>query len=248
MLAARARFDFIGHARGKLISRYRVSFQNWFRVNRRRSTLRLGLLSLGVLLFSWLLAIGLKLQAAALGSVDAFVVLGGSIQREIYVAQLLEQHPQTRVLISQGSEDPCILLIFRTEKVPIQQVWLEKCADSTFDNFYFNIPILRRWKVRKIMLITSSSHLPRAKWMAQILLGAHGIWVEPMIIHEQGVPGNSESALKTGVDVTRSLIWAVVSQVVQPGCSKVIPLSAVNLEAWRKSGFKCEHQAKLKLY
>ncbi len=233
--------------RGRLISRKWVSFNSWFRVKRRLRWLRLGLLSLGVLLCGWLLMITLKLHGAASAPVDALFVLGGSIQREIYVANLAKQYPETPVLISQGSPDPCILLIFQREKAPIRQVFLERCADSTFDNFYFNIPILHQWGVRKVKLITSPTHLPRARWMAQILLGAHGIWVDTELVKEQGIPGNRESVLKTGLDVTRSLGWAVLSQVFQPRCSQVIPLSAVDLKAWRNSGFKCEHQAGLKV-
>lgn len=196
-----------------------------------------------ILLCTLLLANTLRLQAAASGSIDAFFVLGGSVRREIYVAELAKQHPETRILISHGSPDPCILLIFQRENAPIRQVWLEHCADSTFDNFYFNIPILRLWGVRKVKLITSPTHLPRAKWMAQILLGAHGIWVEPEIVEEKGIPGNKESVIKTGLDITRSLVWAVLSQVVQPKCSQVNELSSVNLAVWQKSGFKCERQA-----
>ena len=205
------------------------------------------LLILGILLGSWLLINTLRLQAVASEPVDVFFVLGGGIDREIYVAQLAKQHPEVRVLISQGSEDPCILLIFQREQAPIRQVWLEKCADSTFDNFYFNIPILKQWGVRKIKLITSTSHLPRAQWMAQILLGAHGIWVETDIASHKGTPGNRESVLKAGLDITRSLVWAVLSQVVQPRCLKLVPLYAVDLEAWRNSGFRCERQQELKL-
>src|SRR5919199_6694205 len=190
--------------RGRLIPRIWVSFKNRFRAKGRR-LLGTGLLILGILLCGWLLINSLKLQAAASEHVDAFFVLGGGIHREIYVAQLAKQHPEIRVLISQGSEDPCILLIFQREEAPIRQVWLEKCAYSTFDNFYFNIHLLHQWGVRKVKLITSTTHMRRSKLMAQILLGAHGIWVEPDIVEEQGIPGNRESVFKTGLDVTRSL-------------------------------------------
>lgn len=225
----------------------RVKLQHQVRAKWRK-LLSLGLLMVGILLSSWLLVIGLNLQTAASKPVDAFFVLGGSIYREIYVAQLAKQYPETQILISQGSTDPCILLIFQREQAPIRQVWLEKCADSTFDNFYFNIPILEQWNVRKVKLITSPSHLPRAKWMAQILFGAHGIWVETDIVEEVGKPGNRESALKTGLDLIRSLAGALVSQVIQPKCVKVVPLAAVDLEAWRISGFRCQDKQKLNLY
>ncbi|MBD0265392.1 MAG: YdcF family protein, partial [Tolypothrix sp. Co-bin9] len=127
---------------------------------------------------TWLIFTTITLVFASSQPVDAFFVLGGSIRRETYVAQQAKQYPQTPILISHGSPDPCIWLIFQAELARLQNVWLENCANSTFENFYYGIPILRRWGVHKVMLITSQSHLPRAKWMAQILLGAHGIWVE----------------------------------------------------------------------
>lgn len=224
--------------KGRSIRRILTNFNRW---------LRFGLRGLAFLLCGWLLFITLKLYSAATGPTDAFFVLGGSIRREMYVAQLAKQHPEIRILISQGSEDPCILLVFQREAAPISQVWLEKCADSTFDNFYFNIPLLNQWGIRKVKLITSITHVPRAQWMAQIMLGAHGIWVEPDIIDEQGT-GNREAFYKTGLDLVRSIGWVAVSYFVQPQCTKSLALTEVDLEAWRNSDFKCERQDELKLY
>ncbi|WP_293019080.1 MULTISPECIES: hypothetical protein [unclassified Moorena] len=107
---------------------------------------------------------------------------------------------------------------------------------------YVTIPIFRRWGVRRVKLITSCTHLPRAQWMAQILLGAHGIWVDTDLVPEKGIPGNSESPLKTGIDIARSLVWALLSQVIQPRCSDLIQLTDVDMKAWGESGFKCERQ------
>jgi uncharacterized SAM-binding protein YcdF (DUF218 family) len=182
------------------------------------------------------------LQFAASRPVDAFLVLGGSIQREIHIAGLVAQQPDIPVLISQGSPDPCIWLIFQRAKASPQKVWLENCADSTFGNFYFGLPILQDWGVHKIKLTTSATHLPRALWLAQIILGAHGIWVEPEIVLESGIPANQEFELKTAVDVTRSLVWALVSQVYRPHCSTVKRLSSVDMAIWQPRGFHCEHQ------
>jgi uncharacterized SAM-binding protein YcdF (DUF218 family) len=204
-------------------------------------------IGLSVIIGVWLVSITIILVSVSSKPVDAFFVLGGSIQREIYIAKLTKQSPPTPILISQGSPDPCIWLIFEREAASMRNVWLEKCARSTFDNFYYAIPILRHWHVNKVMLVTSPTHLPRAKWLAQILLGAHGIWVETETVQEQGIPGNRESWPKTGLDVTRSLVWAGLSQIVQPQCSQVIKLTDVNMEAWQRRGFKCERQGNLKL-
>jgi uncharacterized SAM-binding protein YcdF (DUF218 family) len=219
--------------------RQNVANQFWDR------PIRVGICGAGFLFGLWLLINTIALRSAALGPVDAFFVLGGSIRRENYVTELAKQHPETPILISQGSQDPCIWLIFQRAQAPIRQVWLEKCAESTFGNFYFNIPLLRQWHVHKVKLITSATHLPRAKWMAQIMLGSHGIWVEPEIVPEKGVPGNQESWLKTSLDLGRSLLWAMVSQVYSPSCAKVIPLSEVDIQKWRQEGFKCEYQGKV---
>ena len=42
--------------------------------------------------------------------------------------------------------------------------------------------------------------------MAQIMLGAHGIWSETNIVPEEGKPGNRESVLKSSLDIGRSLV------------------------------------------
>ena len=172
-------------------------------------------------------------------------VLGGSIVREIYVAKESKKYPDIPILISRGSPEPCVWLIFQQENTELQNTWLENCANSNWENFYYSIPILRRWKVHKVKLITSPTHLPRAKWMAEILLGANGIWVEPDIVQEQGIPANRESWAKTGLDVTRSFLWAGLSQIIQPQCSKVTRLAEVDMQAWQGKGFKCEYQGDL---
>jgi uncharacterized SAM-binding protein YcdF (DUF218 family) len=197
-----------------------------------------------LLLSFWLVFNTITLIYASSKVIDANFVLGGSIQREIYAADLARKNPEIPTLISQGSQDPCIFLIFQKKRVNVEKIWLEKCADSTFGNFFYSLPILNKWKVRKVRLITSSSHLPRAKWMAQIILGANGIWVELDIAKEKGVPGNRESWIKTGMDVTRSIFWSGLSHFIQPHCSNVIQLVDVDIKAWQQKGFNCERQGR----
>ncbi len=211
---------------------------------RRWRFFRLAILAcLTCLVTGWLIFNSSRLQAAASKPVDALFILGGSITREIHAAQLATQTPLPRILISKGSQEPCIWLIFQRLNAPMEGVWSERCADSTFGNFYFGLPILRQWGVQRVKVVTSPTHLPRAKLMAQIIFGAHGIWVDMEIVKEESIPGNRESKLKTGLDVTRSIFWAVLSQVFQPQCSEVTPLLDVDLEAWQKKGFKCQRKA-----
>lgn len=193
----------------------------------------------------WLLLDRPALQAAKNRPVDSILVLGGSIRREIYVAELAKESPQIPILISSGSLAPCIWLIFQQAQAPIQSVWLQNCASSTFKNYYFALPLLKQWQVKHLKIITSRTHLPRAQWLAQIILGSHDIWVEMELVTEQGVPGNTESWLKTTLDVTRGLIWARVSQYYSPQCSALKNLPDVDFSKWQKQGFKCEYQGHL---
>ncbi|MBF2065652.1 MAG: YdcF family protein [Calothrix sp. C42_A2020_038] len=197
------------------------------------------------LLCIWLVLNTITLINASSKPVSATFVLGGSIQREVYAAELASKNAKIPTLISQGSQEPCILSIFQRKQVILDNIWLEKCANSTFENFFYSLPILERWEVRKLRLITSQSHLPRAKWMAQIILGAHGIWVELDVVQEQGVPGNKESFFKTALDIIRSFAWAGLSHFTHPQCANVIKLTDVNLDAWRQIGYKCERETKI---
>jgi uncharacterized SAM-binding protein YcdF (DUF218 family) len=201
---------------------------------------------LGAILASLLLNSAVRLPLNASKPVDAILVLGGSIRREIYAAQLTKEYPDVPILISHGSDDPCIVSLFQQRGARLERVWLEKCSESTFDNFFFSTPILRRWKVHKVKLITSGTHVQRAKWMGRILLGAQGMAVELGSVKEKGIPGNRESDLKTTLDIARSLIWAPFSQFIHPPCFEVTELVNVDLEAWQEKGYACERQGKVK--
>ncbi len=185
-----------------------------------------------------------NLRSARTAPTDAYVVLGGSIRREIHMAQVASTlSPAPPILISAGSSDPCIRLLFEQAGASLDQIWLENCAESTFGNFVFSVPVVERWGARHVTLVTSGSHSRRALTLARILFGARGIWVEPLLVEETGIPGNRETLAKTTLDISRSLLWAVVAQVHKPTCNRLVPLAEVDLAQWRQRGFKCEHQA-----
>jgi hypothetical protein len=206
--------------------------------SRCRQVKRLSQIGLAVLL-GWGLAIALTLGLNALHPLDTVLVLGGSIQREVHAARLAKQFPELPILISGGSHPICVQSVFEPVAAPTQQVWLEGCANSTFDNFRFSLRTLRQWRGHKVKLLTSQTHLPRAQWLAQIMLGSHGLWVETEVVAERGVPGNRESFGKTMLDVVRALGWAIASQLHAPSCPKLVHLSSVD-RARSSSGLKCE--------
>lgn len=215
---------------------------------------------LSILLLMVAIAIGMRvgisaiaLARAADAPVDTVLVVGGSVRRELHALERVRQHPEWRVLISRGSGLPCLRGLFERAQVPVERVWVEQCARSTFGNFFYSVPILKRWGSRRVRLIDSGNHVARALWMARIALGAEGIWVESDPAQEIGVPGNRESWVKTALDVTRTAAWAVVSPLLalwdQPQCVSVVPLASVDLDAACDRGaLRCEHQAEMKSY
>lgn len=210
---------------------------------RKLKVLKWSLLLLLAGISMWLAIAGTQLYRHAQQPVDTILVLGGSIRREIYIAESVAQGNSLPILISQGSQPPCIRILFERVSAALDNVWLENCAESTFDNYRYSLPILQQWRAQHIQVVTSQTHLPRAQWLAQIILGSHGIWVDMTIVDETGVPANFENSLKTGLDVARSLGWAFISHFYRPQCNDLLSLDSVDLVAWEEEGFKCEHQA-----
>lgn len=189
---------------------------------------------------AWI-ALGIwNLFQSSLKSTESYFVLGGNITREIHVADLVAQHPTIPTLISTGSPDPCIWNAFNRAHAPMNRVWLEKCAESTFGNMYYAVPILKSWHVSRVTVITSRCHLPRAKWLAQIILGAHGIWTDFDIL-EDGFAAKPEMDVKTWLDVTRAIFWTLASQFYSPSCPDIMQLSSVDMNYWNKHGYHCAH-------
>ena len=206
-----------------------------------------GILIVSLLSFS-LLANLLQARQNLSQPVSAYLVLGGSIMREIHTAQLVRLQPDMPVIISTGSDEPCIFFIFEREQANMDNVWLEKCADSTLTNFVFSIPIMKQWGAKKVKVITTETHLPRAFFLSHILLNSQGLAVDLEAIPEQeGVSANVEKDWKTFLDITRSLGWALISQLISVPCDNLIKLTDINLSKWYERGFHCETRAKLKI-
>ena len=97
--------------------------------------------------------------------------VSGAGDRVIYAAQLYHQGASPHILVSGGegvlsnsentqAEDMAGLM----EKlgVPRQAIWLEKASRNTEENAAFSWEILGSKGIRRIILITSAMHMPRA--------------------------------------------------------------------------------------
>lgn len=215
------------------------------------------LIAILALLIGLLLHRSVQLYRAANRPVDAVLVLGGSIRREIAAAELARDNSHLPILISAGSPAPCVWSIFEREARasrselgemdPKAQTWLESCANSTLGNYRFSLPILQSWGAHHVQLMTSGTHQLRATGLGRIILGSHGIWLSPTPVAETGRPGNQESQLKTAVDWGRGLAWALISQFYGPQCNGLVRLDQVVLEDWVDRDFECEHQGEVDL-
>lgn len=147
----------------------------------------------------------LILAAAEKQPPSAIVVLGGGIRREQLAARLAQDHPEIRVIVSSGSGIPCLYKVFVEDaRLPWERVTIDHKATDTLTNFTATLPYLKAAGDRKVWLVATDGHLPRAQILARIIWGSQGIVMDPMVLKGDG---NQESGIKTVIDTTRALLW-----------------------------------------
>ena len=184
---------------------------------------------------------GFQLLQPVQPSSIAYLVLGGSAVREVYATKLKKAHPDSPVLISSGSPVPCLYLMWKKNSAPMSKVWTERCSTNTFENFVYSLPLLERWGVRKVFLVSDYPQLDRAMPIANILFTSHGMAVQAEVV-PQYITTDRKSKLEIYGLALMSVGWALVSQVYQPVCGHVTRLSEVNMDYWYEHGFHCEQQ------
>jgi uncharacterized SAM-binding protein YcdF (DUF218 family) len=206
----------------------------------RRLPLLSGLLIVGFILFRLVQF----LQAMSIAEPQAYLVLGGAAQREVWAARLKKEHPERPVLISGGSPDPCLYLMFEKQGSPMNQVWTEHCSRDTFDNFYYSLPILEKWGMRKVAVVTDYPQLRRAMPLAHILFASHGM--AAVLERSPKDMGDHRGAADTIALAAAGLGWAIVSQFYQPQCRELVDVSRVDMRFWDAAGFDCQPQTGVK--
>lgn len=140
---------------------------------------------------------------------EAILVLGGSQSREYAAAKLARNYPQMKVWISSGSMPEDALKMFEFVGASTEQLQLDYSATDTVTNFTTILPQLQRQNIKHVYLVTSDYHMNRAKAIAAIVFGSHGIAFTPVPVPSH-LP--EESYHRIVRDVGRTLFWMLTGQ------------------------------------
>ncbi len=135
---------------------------------------------------------------------QAILTLGGGQLREEFTAVFAKDFPSLDIWVSSGILPKDALSIFRAAGIPDTRVHLDYRAVDTVTNFTSLVADLKNRGIQHIYLITSDSHMSRAKAIATIVLGFRGIAFTPISIATSQRP---ESWLHILRDAGRALLW-----------------------------------------
>ena len=149
-----------------------------------------------------------QVEANALPSADAIVVLGGGSYAWLHRAEIrLEDLENSRlatgarawfsgrapiIILSGGrggngrSEAALMAVAMARVGVPSSALMLEERSRDTHDNALFTAELARQHDIRRVLLVTSALHIPRASYWFR----AAGLEVVPVPVPEPGIRGN----------------------------------------------------------
>jgi uncharacterized SAM-binding protein YcdF (DUF218 family) len=137
---------------------------------------------------------------------QAVLVLGGAVEREHFVAQFAQQHPQLPIWISSGAPPDYSQWVFVEAGVDLQRLHLDYRAVDTLTNFTTIADDLKRRGINRLYLITSDYHMRRSCLIATIVLGSRGIDFQPIVVPSNQPPESWPKVLRDG---GRALLWVL---------------------------------------
>ncbi len=140
---------------------------------------------------------------------QAILVLGGSPVREAFTAYFARAHPELPIWISSGLTEEQALPLFLEAGIPSENLYFDRNAVDTVTNFTSLVMTFRQQQLHHLYLVTSDYHMPRAKAIANLVLGSQGIAYTAVTIPSNHPP---ESRWRTLRDVGRSLVWIFIKR------------------------------------
>ncbi|MEB3312397.1 MAG: YdcF family protein [Snowella sp.] len=135
---------------------------------------------------------------------QAIFVLGGHEDREKAAAKLAAQYPDLPIWVSSGSPEGYAKRIFAKAGIQRDRLHLDYQARDTVTNFTTLVDDLNRQGIRSIYLITSDTHMNRARLVGEIVFGSQGIVIKPFTVPSHSAVEPPEKSLR---DVARALLW-----------------------------------------
>jgi uncharacterized SAM-binding protein YcdF (DUF218 family) len=177
---------------------------------RRRGGGRRWLLALGAVTLLWM-SRGMLLPPSP--DPQMILVLGGDVAREEAAGRLAHRYGLP-VVVSGGSNPEYAHWLFANEGLRRSQFQLDYRAHDTLTNFTSLVDELRRAKVRHVLLVTSSDHMPRALLIGRIVAGSRGIRLTPVEV-PCGRLCHPEGRKKVWGDGFRALVWVLTGRDVR---------------------------------
>lgn len=170
--------------------------------------LKYGILALAVFFVILFGTISIKLAIASYQAPkpQAILTLGGGEAREKFTAQFAQNHPSLNIWVSSGISCKKANRIFREAGISEERVNLDYRAVDTVTNFAYLVTYFEKLKLKHLYIITSDFHMPRAKAIATIVLGSHGITFTPVSVPSK-LP--KESFTHISRDIFRSIFWLI---------------------------------------
>jgi uncharacterized SAM-binding protein YcdF (DUF218 family) len=138
------------------------------------------------------------------------LVLGGDVERE-RVAGELARRDGLPVLVSGGSNPEYAHWLFGRQGIDDGRVQLDYRATDTLTNFTSIVDELKRAKVRHVLLVTSSDHMPRALMVGRLVAGSRGIGLTPVDV-PCGDRCKPEGWSKVWGDGARAALWVITGR------------------------------------
>jgi uncharacterized SAM-binding protein YcdF (DUF218 family) len=135
---------------------------------------------------------------------EAIFVLGGDESREHFAAELAVQHPELPVWISGGAPASYTYPVFAKAGVDRDRVILDYRAVDTVTNFTTLVDELKQRDIDSVYLVTSDTHMLRARVIGEIVFGSRGITVRAVSVLSEHDPEPLGKSLRDG---TRAIFW-----------------------------------------
>ncbi len=140
---------------------------------------------------------------------QAILVLGGSIAREAFAADLARQFSHLEVWVSGGSNPEYAQWLFTEAGISLERLHLDYEAVDTVTNFTTLVDEFKAREITSVYLVTSDDHMRRAQVIGEIVLGSRGIDYKPLAVPSGREPEPLEKAVRDGV---RAILWVVTGK------------------------------------